>query len=164
MILDNDPNRFLDILIERRKKLDQTSLDWNAWKKGTLIVLKSIFGEQSSQVKQLEDLDYEYSSWSLRDTSGSGDPVKASAFELLDVCIAITGKASDNVSPLKKQLADALRNWVSQNTLSEIEGMARSEAPPLMIEENISKVLSGLEQSTLTRLLATIMHLHFRSP
>ena len=84
------------LLQNRKARLEHKPFDWNAWKKGTLLVLNSLFGEESTYFRELSAIDYQYSSWSLRDTSGSGDPVKASCAELLDICmdeaVAVTWK------------------------------------------------------------------------
>jgi predicted alpha/beta hydrolase len=81
-----NPHAAILQLKERSDKLDQKSFDWVAWKKGTLLVLQNIFGMDSAYYKQLAETDYEYSSWSLRDASGSSDPVKSSCLDLLDIC------------------------------------------------------------------------------
>src|SRR5690606_11156670 len=81
-----NPHAAILQLKERSDKFDQKPFDWVAWKRGTLLVLQNIFGNESAYYKQLAETDYEYSSWSLRDTSGSSDPVKSSCLDLLDIC------------------------------------------------------------------------------
>lgn len=61
----------INMLEEQIKKLDQKGFDLNAWKQYTVVLLARIFGENDPKIKQVEKIEYDYSSWSLRDTSGS---------------------------------------------------------------------------------------------
>ncbi len=60
----------IKILRQQIEKLDNKGFDLEAWKNYTIVLLARIFGENNQKIKQIEKLDYEYSSWSLRDTSG----------------------------------------------------------------------------------------------
>ena len=56
----------LALLQDRKARLEHKPFDWNAWKKGTLLVLNSLFGEESTYFRELSAIDYQYSSWSLK--------------------------------------------------------------------------------------------------
>lgn len=60
----------IELLQKQIEKLDNKHFDLEAWKKHTIIILEAIFGTGSQKVKQIENIEYEYNSWSLRDTSG----------------------------------------------------------------------------------------------
>lgn len=51
-------------------KLDKKEFDLDAWKQYTVVLLARIFGEHDPKIKQIEKIEYDFSSWSLRDTSG----------------------------------------------------------------------------------------------
>jgi hypothetical protein len=60
----------IDLLRQQISKLDEKRFDLEAWKNYTIIVLARIFGENNQKIRQIEKLEYEHNSWSLRDTSG----------------------------------------------------------------------------------------------
>lgn len=59
-----------DLLRQQIARLDEKRFDLEAWKNYTIIVLARIFGENNQKIRQIEKLEYEHNSWSLRDTSG----------------------------------------------------------------------------------------------
>lgn len=60
----------IELLNSQISKLGDKNFDLEAWKKHTIILLDSIFGSGNQKTKQIETIEYEYNSWSLRDTSG----------------------------------------------------------------------------------------------
>ena len=61
----------IKLLEEQIKKLDEKDFDLNAWKQYTIVLLARIFGDNNQKIKQIEKIEYDHSSWALRDTSGS---------------------------------------------------------------------------------------------
>ena len=61
----------IGILRKQIERLDIKDFDLEAWKKFTIVMLARIFGDTSEKIRQIESIEYDYSSWSLRDTSGS---------------------------------------------------------------------------------------------
>ncbi|MEN8225594.1 MAG: hypothetical protein ABFS05_09580 [Bacteroidota bacterium] len=59
------------ILKKQIERLEIKDFDLEAWKKFTIVMLARIFGDTSEKIRQIESIEYDYSSWSLRDTSGS---------------------------------------------------------------------------------------------
>lgn len=59
------------ILKQQIERLEIKEFDLEAWKKFTIVMLARIFGDTSEKIRQIESIEYDYSSWSLRDTSGS---------------------------------------------------------------------------------------------
>jgi len=60
----------IELLQEQIDKLESKDFDLEAWKNYTIVLLARLFGENNQKIKMIENLDYEYNSWSLRDTSG----------------------------------------------------------------------------------------------
>ena len=60
----------IKLLETQIEKLDAKGFDLDAWKQYTIVLLARIFGESDPKIKQVEKIDYDYSSWALRDTSG----------------------------------------------------------------------------------------------
>ena len=61
----------IQLLEQQIDKLGSKDFDLSAWKKYTVIILARIFGEKNEKIRQIEKLEFEFSSWSLRDASGN---------------------------------------------------------------------------------------------
>jgi len=77
----------IDILKEQIQKLDAKGFDLEAWKINSINILDRIFGQGSIKIEQLKELRYDFSSWNLRDTSGSAGSIKKKAKVILDSAI-----------------------------------------------------------------------------
>jgi hypothetical protein len=135
------------LIEERLTRLDKKNFDWSAWKKGTLLVLEKVFGKDSLYVKELESTDYHYNSWSLRDTAGSDDPVKAGVRELLNICLTEAEHQSENKPENKEnatseQIKEIVKQFLDNATLAEIAKIAESNVPSMTKEEHIQKIIS----------------------
>ncbi len=61
----------IELLEQQIENLNGLNFDFEAWKKYSLIIFIRIFGEGDAKIKQLENIDFEFNSWSLRDASGN---------------------------------------------------------------------------------------------
>ncbi len=158
-------NPEIALLNERLKKLEERNFDWAAWKRGTLLVLEKIFGKESIYVSELTRTDYEYSSWSLRDTSGSGDPVKASCRELLQICITdVTNRPDENAAASAKSremTETTLRQFLDKESVDELTAIAAADSPEMEKEEQVAallkKKLPKHQGAMLGKLLLTLL-------
>ncbi len=158
MTTQNNYTTALSLLKERRKKLDIKPFDWAAWKKGTLMVLKSIFSEKSDYYKQMNDIDYEYSSWALRDTSGSSDQVKSSCSELLDICmIDINIKQQESDQSFINIGKEVLQKFLSPQVLEEIGQIISEKTSEYEKEEKLTTILKQLDQSLVAQMMASTL-------
>ncbi|WP_462316997.1 hypothetical protein [Marinilabilia sp.] len=134
------------LLEERIARLDKKNFDWTAWKKGTLLVLEKIFGADSLYVKELSETDYHYNSWSLRDTAGSEDPVKASVRELLNICLTDvehrTSESADRNQNSQSDLNNILSQFLDHDTMTELQEIAKSAGPVIMKEEQTKDLIN----------------------
>ncbi|MCF8363228.1 MAG: hypothetical protein K9G70_11465 [Prolixibacteraceae bacterium] len=81
--MDKKKIEILEALIQ---DLGQKNVDFDAWRVKTSLLLKKIFGNDDEKVELINNLHYDYSSWSLRDGFGGKqhDPVKDQAREILE--------------------------------------------------------------------------------
>ena len=86
-VIMNNKEKYINLLNEQLKKLDSKSFDLTAWKKSTSLILSSLFGPNNVRTKTIESIEYEFNSWSLRDETGSKDPVKLICRETLQAII-----------------------------------------------------------------------------
>ena len=83
-------NKEVKLLQELLVKLDADNFELDAWKMHTVIIFDRIFGKDTLKIKQIEDIKYDYSSWSLRDNSGTIsniDACKTKAKEIIHASI-----------------------------------------------------------------------------
>ena len=64
-------NNELSLLKDLLVKLESDDVEFDTWKTHAIIIFESIFGKDNQKIKQIESIKNDYSSWSLRDTSGS---------------------------------------------------------------------------------------------
>lgn len=82
-------NKKINALEQLLKTFDQPIFDLEAWKIKASLVLKKLFGPDDEKIDLIDKLHYDFSSWSLRDHSGSKqhDPVKNQAKEIINAAI-----------------------------------------------------------------------------
>lgn len=61
----------IKLLNQSLEKIDAKDFDMESWKQYNIILLTRIFGKDNQKIKQLENLENEYNSWSLRDAVGN---------------------------------------------------------------------------------------------
>jgi hypothetical protein len=98
------------ILGELLDDIDSKAFELEAWKKKATLVLKKIFGDNDEKLSMIEKLHYEFSSWSLRDSSGgtSYDKVKENARKIIEAATAELKLTTDNnlvIETLKDELS-----------------------------------------------------------
>ena len=153
------PEKEIALLKEQIERLNEARFDLEAWKNQTIIFLERIFGKESSKVRLIRELHYDYSSWSLRDASGVGkskDPVKFQAQGILTATIVdleklgLPGGKSENL-----RLTELLEDELTGKQMKEIENLVGSELPDK--EEKIAKILESLEKQDLAVMLARLL-------
>jgi hypothetical protein len=123
------------------------------------MILGRIFGENSQKVEMVRTIQPDYSSWSLRDTSGrisQLDECKKMGREILEASIAELeafgvpekGQSSDN--PAMK----ALEEYVTVKQSREITVILASDQTPKDKREKISEILKNLDQVDLLGIVA----------
>ncbi|MBN2805266.1 MAG: hypothetical protein JXR22_01290 [Prolixibacteraceae bacterium] len=133
------------ILQELLTALDQKNFDLDVWKTKASLVLKRLFGDESEHIKLIESLHYDYSSWSLRDESGSklANRVKEQARGIVQAAIMELSLA-DN--PLEK----VLHLLLSGEQVQQIQQNLNNEAALLA---SIQKLDQGTKDQLLARLI-----------
>ncbi|MFK5855629.1 MAG: hypothetical protein QM503_05825 [Bacteroidota bacterium] len=102
----------IELLEHQIEKLSASNFDFEAWKKYSVLILARIFGSTDEKIKQLEKIDFEFNSWSLRDASGNesyeegskklAKEVIKSAIDELRIYGLPISKKSDENEPTKK--------------------------------------------------------------
>jgi len=147
-------------LINRQlESLTAKNFDLEAWKSHTIIFLERIFGKESSKVKMIKELKYDYSSWSLRDAAGTGkaaDPVIMKAREILEATkleLEHLGVPKEEDENLK--IWSLLEEEMTGKQIREIREIVQSADKEKM--EKIANILYNLEQESLAGVLAKLL-------
>jgi len=155
----------IKILQAQIDKLDEKEFDLEAWKKYTIIILDRIFGYNSQKVKQIESIEYDFSSWSLRDTSGSSsylETCKKLGQEILEAAIEelkIFGlpEESEDTVELFNAIDSALNDELKGSQYKEIIKILTSLKKPASKNSLIQEKLKSYPTDTATEILSGIL-------
>ena len=147
------------LINKQLENLKAKNFDLEAWKSHTIIFLERIFGKESTKVRMIKDLNYNYSSWSLRDAAGTGkdsDPVILKAREILEAT-----KLELEHLGVPKQEEENLKIWslleeeMTGKQIREIKLILQSEEAEKM--EKIANMLFNLEKENMAVLIAKLL-------
>ncbi|HLN74098.1 MAG TPA: hypothetical protein VK205_12440 [Prolixibacteraceae bacterium] len=147
------------LINKQLENLTAKNFDLEAWKSHTVIFLERIFGKESSKVKMIKELKYDYSSWTLRDAAGTGkdtDPVIMKAREILEAT-----KLELEHLGIPKQEEENLKIWslleeeMTGKQIREIKEIVQSSDKEKM--EKIANILYNLEKENLAVVLAKLL-------
>ena len=149
------------ILREQLAKLDEKKFDLDAWKTHTLIFLERIFGKDNSKIKLIQELHYDYSSWSLRDTAAVGktkdkDPVKMRAREILEATIIeLETLGLPDEEKEQQKVWELLQDELTGKQVKEIDALVKSDDKEKA--KKIGEILENLEKENLSLLIAKLL-------
>ena len=151
--------REIGLLKEQIERLNEKKFDLEAWKNQTVIFLERIFRKESTKVKLIKELHYDYPSWSLRDTTGAGlskDPVRFQARGILEATIEELEKLGLPTQQSESgKLSELLREVLTGKQMKEIDTIIQSEMPDR--HERLAKLLENIEREDLTAMLARLI-------
>jgi hypothetical protein len=147
------------LINKQLESLNSKNFDLEAWKSHTIIFLERIFGKESSKVRMIKELNYNYSSWSLRDAAGTGkdaDPVILKAREILEATkleLEHLGVPKEEEENLK--IWSLLEEEMTGKQIREIRLVLQSDEPEKM--EKIANILYNLEKENMAVVLAKLL-------
>jgi len=154
--------REIALLEQQLERLNDKKFDLDAWKNHTIIFMERIFGKETSKLKMIKALAYDYSSWNLRDTAATGktnnnDPVILQAKEILSAAIAelktlglpaVESEKPKTLVLLKDELTG--KQWRDLDLLLLSEDPGKSEKVLQIVEELEKEQLASIIQKLLT--------------
>ena len=149
------------LLKEQINRLDDKKFDLDAWKNRTEIFLERIFGKASSKLKMIQNLHYDYSSWSLRDTYAGGsakdkDPVRIQAKEILEAIITeLENLGLPQEKKEQQKIKELLEDELTGKQGKEIEVLLKSDDQEKA--EKISKILETLSKENLAAVISKLL-------
>ncbi len=149
------------LLKEQIERLNEKRFDLEAWKNHTIIFLERIFGNDSSKIKMIKELGYDYSSWSLRDTAAAGktkdkDPVRLQAEEILKAAITeLESLGLPTQKPDKERVWQLLEDDLTGKQLKQIEVLLKSDDSEKA--EKVSEILEDLGNEKLAAIIYKLL-------
>ena len=140
-------------------RLNNQKFDLDAWKTHAEVYLEPIYGKDSSLLKMIRELRYDYSSWNLRDTSGAGkpgNPVLVQAKEILEA--AIVSLQQFGIPEHKSETSKAwslLEEEMTGKQLKELRTTVQSDDTAK--SEKIIDILETLDSGKLAKIIAGIL-------
>ena len=156
----------IKLLEQQIERLTAKNFNLESWKSYTLLVLLKIFGAENEFVRQIEQIDFSYNSWSLRDASGNEsyeEGKKGQAREILQAAIdelTIYGVPKNRLRS-EEQFAHELMNLI----LDELKGSQVKQLKSILTSSHdeeekkrlIRELLSELSQNSLNSLVTEIL-------
>ncbi len=151
----------IGILQKQIDKLKVRDFDLEAWKKYTIIILARIFGDHSEKIRQIEKITYDYSSWSLRDTTGSSqylETCKKLGKEILEASIeelktfGLPDKVGEE-NAFYKIIFEALQDDLKGSQMKEIRDILESDEKREKIIEKLKSYGTDVAPSVLASIL-----------
>lgn len=144
----NNPE--VEILNQLLKAIDQKNFDLSVWKIKTNLLIKKLFGEADDKLKLIDALHYDYSSWSLRDQSGSkqADAVKEQARGIIEAAIMELSVSSSN------DVINELRNDLTGSQLDQLQQLIKqTNVDEKALADFFSKISPEVKDRVLARLI-----------
>ncbi len=149
------------LLQEQIERLGEKKFDLEAWKNHTTIFLERIFGKDSSKLRMIKDLGYDYSSWNLRDTAAAGktsdkDPVLMQAEEILNAAIIeLKTLGLPHEKQEKEKIWELLNDELTGKQIRKLENLVKSEVADK--PEQITEILEDLEKEKLAAIILKLL-------
>lgn len=155
----------ISLLQKQIDKLEQKDFDLEAWKNYTSIILGRIFGEESQKIRQVRRIEYEHSSWSLRDTAGHSaiDACRKLGKEILQASIAelenfgAPSTGSESNEELIMIITEALKNELKGYQYKEIKSILNSEDEVEEKQRKIAEKFQSYGTDTAILILSQIL-------
>lgn len=157
----NTEQSYSALLNKQLNQLEDKKFDLSSWKKATALVVSSCFGSNSAQAAAIEKINYTYSSWTLRDESGTVDSVKTACKTTLTTIITEYKIKTATVSEKKQsKKSDLSFMWLPFE--DELTGASLKTLKALLLQPNASPVelkafLKDLPSQTMVNILQNIL-------
>lgn len=157
----------IKLLEQQIARLSAKDFNLDSWKNYTLIILAKIFGHGNEMSRQIEQIDFKFNSWSLRDASGNEsyeEGKKRQAKEILQAAIdelnvfglpkKEDGELSENqINELLHFVLDELKGSQVRQLKSIILSKSSDEEKRRLVSELISEIGGNTAFDVLTNML-----------
>ncbi len=156
----------IKLLEQQIARLNEKDFDLEAWKKYTIIVLARIFGSKDEKIRQVEQLESEFSSWSLRDASGNKsyeERTKKLAKEILTAAIdeiRVFGLSESGMDKQDQNLEDILNIMLDElkgSQVKQLKQILSSRESKAEKQRKIKELLEEMGEKGANAVLTSIL-------
>lgn len=144
----------IELLQAQIDKLNNKDFDLDAWKQYTVVLLARVFGEHDPRIRQVEKIEYDFSSWSLRDTSGRSayletckklgrEVLQASIDELNALGLPEKQDPADTI-PLSV-LTEALEEELKVSQFRKVKALINSDHDPEIKRKELLELIKSFD-------------------
>ena len=158
----------IKLLEQQINRLNDKGFDLEAWKKYTIIIIARIFGSADEKIRQVEQLESDFSSWSLRDASGNEsyeERTKKLAKEILTAAIdeiKVFGISADTENNQDKNLSAILNIILDElkgSQVKQLKSILSSRQSKVEKQRKIKELLEDMgENGAYTVLTSVLMY------
>lgn len=156
----------IQLLKKLIEKIDDKNFNLEAWKSSVMIILARIFGENSQKIRQIESIDYDYSSWSMRDTSGipyietckklGRQILETSIMELETLGLPAMEYPRKGMFDIQS-ITEAFEEVLAASQFRELKALLKSTEDDEVIRQNLIDKLKVLGLEVSPKILANIL-------
>jgi len=145
-------DKAIQLIKTRITRLDAPDFDLEAWKSGTIAVLKRFMNHADTRITDIDQLKIDYSSWALRDSNSKYNPIETckkkgkSILEAIVDEIALMGL--EELSPTSTDPFELLSKKISD-----------LDAEKLKDPGSRGSILKGLKKEDLVRIIDELLSL-----
>jgi len=156
----------IKLLEQQIARLNDKDFDLEAWKKYTIIILARIFGNADEKIRQTRALEFDNSSWTLRDATGNSsyeERTKKLAKEILTAAIdeikvfgisATDGNQQDeNLETILNIILDELKG----SQVKQLKSILSSRQSKVEKQRKIKELLEEMGESGSYAVLTSIL-------
>ena len=159
--------QYISLIKDQIAKLKEKDFDLNAWKARTNILLARIFGDNNQKIRQINEIKYEYGSWSLRDVSGSEtamDICKKLSKEILDAAIdelenfgVPEKKISEQDKAVTENVVNSFKDHLTGSQVKELKKILTTSENEGTRKKHALDIFNRLGSDTLAKIIAGII-------
>jgi hypothetical protein len=157
----------IELLQGQIDKLQMKDFDLKGWKKHTILILGRMFGEMDPKISQIEKLDFEFNSWSLRDASGNEsyeagrkrigrETLEAGIAELQLFGLPDKKKPEENVT-IAADITSLIFDELRGSDVKRIHEAVESGGSDEEIGRRLRELLETLDEKSMRQILAGIL-------
>lgn len=155
------PTNETALLRDLISRLDQKPFDLQAWKTNAVLILGRIFGETSRKSLMINNIQPDFSSWSLRDATGritQLDACRKMGREIIEASIAeLEAFGVPEKSDKNNPALTALEEFITVKQSRELAELIASDLSTDVKSTRMTELLTNLEQKELRAALVKIL-------
>ena len=162
------PQKEIKLLEQQIARLNDKGFDLEAWKKYTIIIIARIFGSADEKIRQVEQLESDFSSWSLRDASGNEsyeERTKKLAKEILTAAVdeikvfGIIESSENNPDKNLEAILNIILDELKGSQVKQLKGILSSRQSKVEKQRKIKELLEDMgENGAYTVLTSVLMY------